>query len=37
MRARTGGIIAGAIFHACSNIGVSVLDSLYGVTVILPP
>jgi membrane protease YdiL (CAAX protease family) len=37
MRARTGGIIAGAMFHACSNIGVSILDNLYGVTVVLPP
>jgi len=37
MRARTGGIIAGALFHAWSNIGVSILDALYGVTEVLPP
>ncbi|NCG19210.1 MAG: CPBP family intramembrane metalloprotease [Rhodobacterales bacterium] len=34
MRARTGGIIAGALFHAWSNITVSILDTLYGI---LPP
>ncbi len=37
MRARTGGIIAGAMFHAWSNITVSTLDALYGVTEVLPP
>ena len=37
MRARTGGIIAGALFHAWSNIGVSTLDALYGVQAVLPP
>ena len=31
MRARTGGVIAGAMFHAWSNVTVSVLDTLYGV------
>lgn len=31
MRARTGGIIAGAFFHAWSNITVSTLDTIYGV------
>lgn len=34
LRARTDGIIAGAIFHAWSNITVTVLDTLYGV---VPP
>ena len=31
MRALTGGIIAGAIFHWWSNVTVHTLDSLYGV------
>lgn len=31
MRARTGGVIAGAIFHAWCNVTVNVLDALYGV------
>lgn len=34
MRARTGGIIAGAFFHAWSNITVAYLDTIYGV---IPP
>ncbi|MBT3219519.1 MAG: CPBP family intramembrane metalloprotease [Proteobacteria bacterium] len=34
MRARTGGIVAGALFHAWSNITVSILDTLYGI---VPP
>ena len=32
MRARTGGIIAGAMFHAWANITVSILDASYGIT-----
>lgn len=31
MRARTGGIMAGALFHAWSNITVGVLDVMYGL------
>ena len=31
LRARTGGIVAGALFHAWCNITVSTLDALYGV------
>lgn len=31
MRARTGGIVAGALFHAWANIMVTTLDTLYGV------
>ena len=31
MRARTGGVIAGALFHAWCNVTVNVLDALYGV------
>ncbi len=31
MRARTGGVIAGAMFHAWCNITVSTLDALYGI------
>lgn len=34
MRARTGGIVAGAFFHAWANVTVSTLDTLYGV---VPP
>ena len=34
MRARTGGIMAGALFHAWSNITVTTLDTLYGI---VPP
>lgn len=34
MRARTGGIVAGALFHAWSNVTVSTLDTLYGI---VPP
>lgn len=34
MRARTGQIVAGAFFHAWSNVTVSTLDTLYGV---VPP
>jgi len=35
MRARTDGIVAGALFHAWCNITVSTLDAWYGLTV--PP
>lgn len=31
MRARTGQVVAGAFFHAWSNVTVSTLDTLYGV------
>ncbi len=31
LRARTGGVMAGAFFHAASNIGVNVLDTVYGL------
>jgi membrane protease YdiL (CAAX protease family) len=34
MRARTGGIVAGAFFHAWCNVAVSTLDTLYGI---VPP
>ncbi len=34
LRYRTGGVLAGAWFHAASNIGVAVLDTLYGI---VPP
>lgn len=34
MRARTGDVIAGALFHAWANITVGTLDTLYGV---IPP
>lgn len=34
MRARTGDIAAGALFHAACNIAVSVLDTVYGI---VPP
>lgn len=37
MRARSGGIMAGAFFHATCNIGVATLDALYGVQAVLPP
>lgn len=33
MRARTGDIVAGAMFHAWANITVGTLDALYGVTI----
>ena len=31
MRTKTGGVVTGAIFHACCNVGVSILDHLYGM------
>ncbi len=31
LRARSGGVIAGALFHAWCNVVVTLLDSLYGV------
>ena len=31
LRARTGGVLAGAYFHAYCNLGVGVLDTLYGI------
>ncbi len=31
LRARTGGVLAGALFHAWCNVTVSVLDNLYGL------
>jgi membrane protease YdiL (CAAX protease family) len=34
LRARTGGIVAGAFFHAWCNVAVSTLDTLYGI---VPP
>lgn len=34
LRARTGGILAGALFHAWCNITVTTLDTLYGI---VPP
>lgn len=34
MRARTGQIVAGALFHAWANVTVSTLDTLYGI---IPP
>lgn len=34
MRARTGGILAGALFHAWANITAATLDTMYGV---IPP
>lgn len=34
MRARTGTIVAGALFHAWSNVQVTTLDTLYGI---VPP
>lgn len=36
MRARTGGIVAGALFHAWANIQVTTLDTLYGVVPVNP-
>jgi len=32
LRARTGGVLAGAYFHALCNLGVGVLDTLYGIS-----
>lgn len=37
MRERTGGIVAGALFHAWANIQVTTLDTLYGVVPVVPP
>lgn len=34
LRARTGGIVAGALFHAWCNVTVTTLDTLYGI---VPP
>lgn len=34
LRARTGGIVAGAMFHAWCNVTVATLDTLYGI---VPP
>lgn len=34
LRARTGGIVAGALFHAFCNVTVTTLDTLYGI---VPP
>ena len=31
MRERSGGVIAGALFHAVCNVGVTTLDTLYGL------
>ena len=31
MRERTGGVVAGALYHACCNIGVVCLDTWYGL------
>lgn len=32
MRERTGGVTAGALFHAACNVGVSILDRVYGIS-----
>lgn len=32
LRARTGHAVAGALFHAWCNVGVAILDTLYGIT-----
>lgn len=37
MRQRTGGIVAGALFHAWANVQVTTLDTLYGVIPVDPP
>lgn len=34
MRARTGNVVAGALFHAWANVQVTVLDTMYGL---IPP
>ncbi len=34
MRARSGHVVAGALFHAACNVGVNILDTLYGL---VPP
>ncbi len=34
LRERTGGVVAGAFFHALCNVGVAILDTIYGV---IPP
>lgn len=31
MRERNNGIISGAMFHACCNIGIVILDTMYGL------
>ncbi|MEM6928528.1 MAG: CPBP family intramembrane glutamic endopeptidase [Myxococcota bacterium] len=31
MRSRSGGFLAGAVFHAFCNVGVQILDHLYGI------
>ena len=31
MREKSGGVVAGAMFHATCNIGITVLDTLYGI------
>lgn len=31
MRERSGGVLAGAMFHACCNVGITILDTMYGV------
>lgn len=36
MRQRTGGIVAGALFHAWANVQVTTLDTLYGVIPVNP-
>lgn len=33
LRARTGGVVAGAMFHAWCNVTVNILDHLYGLVV----
>ncbi len=37
MRERTGGVLAGALFHAWANVQVTTLDTLYGVIPVTPP
>ncbi|MEC7984962.1 MAG: type II CAAX endopeptidase family protein [Myxococcota bacterium] len=31
MRERSGGVLAGSMFHASCNIGITILDTLYGI------
>ena len=37
MRQRTGGVLAGALFHAWANVQVTTLDTLYGVVSVHHP
>ena len=31
MREKSGGILSGAMIHACCNVGITVLDTMYGI------